>query len=414
MGVLDSGGFVVSDSGFAAIRRVRPDGTIEVAAGTGTSGFGGDGGPATEAQISDLTTVSPLPGGGFLIADTLNHRIRRVGPDGVITTVAGTGRQGSSGDGGLATNARLTYPEAVEALGDGTLLIADTGSRRIRRVGPDGVITTVAGTGAAGASGDGGPATAARLSEPTDVASLPDGGFVIADPAGPSDTSRLRRVLPDGTIITLVKRRYDSFRRVALGPDGALLVVASPEVLRVPLDGAPEHVAGRCPPPPWRRVSPGDGKPARRAQAGVLDLAVLPDGGLLLADIVFSRIRRIRPDGIIETVAGGGGMTGPVDQHDSPCGGASPEYGAWNFFGIIAASSRGRSVVVRLATTLAAEVTLTVRRRGGSSVRRSRVHVKAGVRRLRVGRVARGRYTVRAVGRHDGLRARHSRTVRVR
>ena len=117
--------------------------------------------------------------GGFLIADAVNHRVRRVSPAGTITTVAGT-MAGLSGDGGPATAAQLATPTEVAVTADGGFLIADRDNDRVRRVSPAGTITTVAGT-TAGLSGDCGPATAAQISDPTGVAVTADGGFLIAD-----------------------------------------------------------------------------------------------------------------------------------------------------------------------------------------------------------------------------------------
>ena len=140
--------------------------TITTVAGDGSGGFGGDGGPATLASLKDPEGVAVTPGGGFLIADLTNNRIRRVAPDGTIDTVAGDGTAGYNGDGLDATAATLNRPEGVAALPDGGFLIADTANNRIRHVTPDGTISTVAGDGTAGNSGDGGPAEAARARRP--------------------------------------------------------------------------------------------------------------------------------------------------------------------------------------------------------------------------------------------------------
>ena len=171
-------------------------GDIFTFAGTGAAGFGGDGGPATSAALRQPTAVAWLGDGSVLVADYANHRIRRITPSGQITTVAGTGTAGYSGDGGPATSARLNWPLDVEPTSDGGFLIADLGNKRVRRVSPAGIITTVAGTGAAGTSGDGGPASSAPLDAPTGVSVTTDGGFLVADAA----THRVRRVSPGGTI----------------------------------------------------------------------------------------------------------------------------------------------------------------------------------------------------------------------
>ena len=127
--------------------------------------------------------MAVTPDGGFLIADDVNRRVRRVSPTGIITTVAGTGVQGSSGDGGAATAAQLNVPTGVATTPDGGFLIADEFGNRVRWVSPTGVITTVAGTGtlAFTTNGDGGPATAANLTFPFGVAVTPNGGFVFSE-----------------------------------------------------------------------------------------------------------------------------------------------------------------------------------------------------------------------------------------
>jgi Fibronectin type III domain/NHL repeat len=178
--VMPDGGYLIADAGNDRVRRVFPDGTINTVAGTGTYGFSGDGGPATAAALQAPIGVAVMPDGGFVIADAAAARVRRVSPTGIITTVAGTGTRGISGDGGPATAAQIYDPQGVAAMPDGGFLIAD-GDYVVRRVSPTGIITTVAGTGVQGSSGDGGPATAAQLNVPNAVAVTADGGFLIAD-----------------------------------------------------------------------------------------------------------------------------------------------------------------------------------------------------------------------------------------
>jgi len=196
---MPDGGFILADNMNSAIRRVWPDGTITTVAGTGVAGYNGDGGPANRAQINAPRAVAALPDGGFLIPDANNHRIRRVWPDGTITTVAGTGVQGFSGDGGAATSAQLSIPFFVAPTADGGYLIDDVGNQRIRRVSASGTITTVAGTGVAGYSGDGGPATSASIAGAHSVWPTSDGGFYIADTVN----ARIRYVSAAGTITTV-------------------------------------------------------------------------------------------------------------------------------------------------------------------------------------------------------------------
>lgn len=184
------GGFLIADTGNHVVRRVHPDGSISTVAGTGSRGFSGDGGSATAARMSLPWAVTPVSGGGFLVADSGNQRVRRVGADGTITTVAGNGDRGYGGDGGPATSASLSDPHGIDALAGGAFLIADTGNHRLRRVAPDGTISTFAGTGAAGFSGDGGAAASARLTAPESVSVTPSGGVLVAD----TGNSRIRFV----------------------------------------------------------------------------------------------------------------------------------------------------------------------------------------------------------------------------
>jgi hypothetical protein len=194
--VTPDGGFLVSDTGNDRVRRVDPAGRIITVAGGGLAGSPlGDGGPATAARVPSPRALAVLSDGGFVVASAA--RVRRVGPDGVISTLAGTGRRGFAGDGGLATDASVT-PRSLAIAADGSLLIA--GSRRVRRVGADGRIMTVAGDGQRASAGDGGPAILASFREVSSVAALADGGFLIADP----QAHRVRRVDALGMISTVV------------------------------------------------------------------------------------------------------------------------------------------------------------------------------------------------------------------
>lgn len=194
----DGIGYLIADTGNNRIRRVL-NGPIETVAGTGQAGFGGDGDGAQIAQLNQPASVAALPQGGYLIADTGNNRIRRVSASGIITTVAGAGPAAFTGDGGPATQAALNAPSDVVPLAGGGFLIADTGNNRIRRVTAGGTIATVVGTGQPGFGGDGGPAGKALLNAPEGVAALADGSIAIADSGG----ERVRLVGVDGTIRTL-------------------------------------------------------------------------------------------------------------------------------------------------------------------------------------------------------------------
>lgn len=161
------GSIFVSDDEAHRVRVVRPDGTVHAVSGTGVDGYSGDGGPSVEAQVKHPEGLALDAAGNLYIADTSNHRIRRVDAEtGIIETLAGVGEGGFSGDGGPATLAKLKWPTGVAVSPDGEqLYIADTFNNRIRHVGPDGVITTIAG-GEEGFSGDGGPAIDALFDGP--------------------------------------------------------------------------------------------------------------------------------------------------------------------------------------------------------------------------------------------------------
>jgi len=252
--VASDGSVYIADTGNGRIRRVGPDGIITTVAGTEDcwGGFSGDGGLATQATLCEPSGVAVAPDGSLYIADTNHARIRRVGPDGIITTVAGNGLEGFSGDGGPATQATLGYASGVAVGLDGSLYIAIGDiwwNSRIRRVGPDGIITTVAGTRWAwDYTGDGGPATQASLTETEGVAVASDGSVYIAD----TGNGRIRRVGPDGIVTTVAGAGVYDFS--------------------------------------------GDGGPATQA---TLDLpagvAVASDGSVYIADTYNYRIRRVGP-----------------------------------------------------------------------------------------------------------------------
>jgi len=189
----------VADTKNHRVRRLRADGVVETAAGTGEPGFSGDGGPAVQARLHEPWGIACGPDGRVYVADSENHRVRVIEPSGVIRTLAGTGEEGFSGDGGLATAAALSSPQSIAVAPDGSLLIGDEHNHRVRRLRPDGTIETAAGTGEPGFSGDGGPAVQARLRDPESVLPLDDGGFLIAD----GDNDRIRKVDAAGVITTL-------------------------------------------------------------------------------------------------------------------------------------------------------------------------------------------------------------------
>src|SRR5206468_2794443 len=175
-------------------------------AGTGQRAYGGDGGPANQAKMDLPSSVCVDSAGNVLISDQANFRIRRLGTDGLLNTIGGTGVAGYAGDNGPALQAMIRSPIGQSAPPAGRIdidsqdriYIADTGNHAVRRIDPDGAIHTVAGTGTAGYSGDGGPAASAKLNTPSDVAVTPDGTLYIAD----TMNNVVRKVAPDGTITT--------------------------------------------------------------------------------------------------------------------------------------------------------------------------------------------------------------------
>jgi uncharacterized protein (TIGR03437 family) len=258
-----SGNLYITDINNSSIRKVASDGTITRVAGNGTAGFSGDDGPATSAQLSNRAYNVAVDGmGNLYVADALNNRVRRVDSDGIIRTVAGTGDVGFSGDGGPATDARLYTPTGVAVDAQGVLYIAELNSHRVRRVTPDGIIRTVAGSGSIGGSfgafgGDGGRATAARLNNPFHIAVRGD-SLYIAD----SGNHRVRVVTPDGVIRTVagngeagysgdggaaVDASFKSPGAMAFAPDGSLYIIDADNnfVRHLDLSGIIRTVAGK-------------------------------------------------------------------------------------------------------------------------------------------------------------------------
>ena len=181
------------------IRKINTSGIITTIAGNGIPGYSGDGGAATVAEINTPIGIAVDASGNFYIGDQQNHRIRKVTSSGIISTVAGTGSSGYSGDGGAATLSQISYPNYVFLDGSGNLLITDNGNHCIRKINASGIISTIVGTGTLGFSGDGGPATAAQLTYPGGVTMNPRGDLYIAD----AYNNRVRKVNTSGIISTI-------------------------------------------------------------------------------------------------------------------------------------------------------------------------------------------------------------------
>lgn len=217
------GGFYIADGANHRIRYVNAQGIISTVAGTGLQGFGGDGGPATAAQLHWPSDVELAPDGTVYVLDTDNHRVRKISPGGLITTVAGNGVQGYGGDGGPAIQASLNLPWGMDLASDGSIYIADTFNFRVRLVTTDGFIRTVAGNGTNGTTGDNALATSATLDYPKDVVVRTNGSFLIS----PWFAANLRQIDTRGIITTVKPRtggtRTDGADPALLGPTGLAL-----------------------------------------------------------------------------------------------------------------------------------------------------------------------------------------------
>ena len=238
----------------------------EVFAGTGESGNAPAGEFRLNAAFSAPRGIAIDGAGRVLIADTGNHRIRRIEPDGGLSVVAGTGEPGNAGDGQLAVAAQLNRPSAMAVDAHGSIYVADSGNFGIRKIDPDGVITTFAGGTQPGTGGDGGPAREAQFTEPNGLALRPDGSLFVVD--GP--VHRVRVISPDGVIRPFAGN----------GVDGSV----------------------------------GDGGPATEAALGFPQrVAINADGSVLVTQLQAGVVRRIGPEGLIETLAGSGRPEAPAE-----------------------------------------------------------------------------------------------------
>lgn len=258
--ILDGvGNLYIADDGNHRVRKVNLSGIISTIAGTGTHGYSGDGGPASAAELFDPTGICFDAVGNLYIAEYGNSRIRMINTTEIISTVAGNGAFGFGGDGGQATAAECNGPEGVTFDAQGNLYIADIYNNRIRKVNTAGIISTVVGNGTAGYSGDGGQATAAALYQPQGIAFDATGNLYIAD----SENNRIRRVNTGGIISTIVGNGTGAFS--------------------------------------------GDGGQATNAELNdPTGIAFDVTGNLYLSDSENNRVRKVNAAGIISTVAGGG------------------------------------------------------------------------------------------------------------
>lgn len=303
-----------ADTGNARVRKVS-NGVITTVAGNGTTGFSGDNGPATGAQLNNPLYVAVDSVDNFYISDHSNNRVRKVSA-GAISTVAGSGTPGFSGDNGPASNAQLNLPQGIAVDSVGNLFIADNFNNRIRVVS-NGTITTFAGNGLYGFSGDGGPAAAAEFYLVFGIAVDGIGNLYIGDELN----GRIRKV-SGGVVTTVAGSGPGGFSgdggpaisaqltepwATAVDSPGSLYIAdRDNNRIRKVSNGTIETVAGGGPTGFYRGGFSGDGGPAANAQLNIPEgVAVDSAGNLYIADTSNSRIRKVS-NGVITTVAGTG------------------------------------------------------------------------------------------------------------
>ena len=312
--LLDTQGRVVfADSGNCRVWRIENDGTLRSLAGTGVCGIGSDGIPAASSPLGYIPSILYDRAGNLIIADPDSNRIRQVSADGVITTIAGTGQYGSTGDGGPAISARLLGPGYLAMDPSGTVYFSD-GGYLIRSIS-GGNIQLVAGTGSCCSSGDGGMATLAKLSYVEGLwADSSNNLYVLS-------ASRVRRITPAGTISgfygtgdigcagdggTPSAATFDGLTGITQDPQGNFyLSEAGNHRIRRIVNNVIDTIAGGT-------SSLGDQGPAAQAKLySARTVAVAPDGSIYVADEFGYRVRKISPSGVISTCAGTGtyGMT---------------------------------------------------------------------------------------------------------
>ncbi len=314
IGVDSSGNVYIAEPEDGRIREITvSNGDINTVVGNGVLGFAGDGGPATKAEIHQASGVAVDSSGNLYIADSLNNRIRKVS-GGTISTIGGSGVFSYSGDGGPATSAELFAPNAVAVDSSGDLFISDTQNDVVREVTAKGVISTIAGTGTAGSSGDGGAATSAQLNLPLGIAVDSSGNIYIADTAN----ARIRKI-SNGTISTYAGNGTVGYSGdgasataatlntpvgLAVDKSGNLYIAdqGNNVIRKVSTAGIITTIAGK-----GLQGYSGDGGPATAALLnGPQGVSVDNSGAVYIADTLNSVIREVTPNGTIQTVAGTG------------------------------------------------------------------------------------------------------------
>jgi hypothetical protein len=252
------GNMFIADRDHNRIRKVDAAGNITTVAGNGSVGYSGDNGPATNAGLNSPFYVAVDFAGNVYIPDTYNNRVRKVNPSGIISTIAGTGTAGYNGDNIPATDAQLNIPSAIALDNKGNIYITDADNTRIRKISIFGIITTVAGTGAAGFSGDGGLAIACQLNNPYGLTFDFSGNLFFAD----LFNHRVRKIDLTGIITTVAGSDSGGYS--------------------------------------------GDGGPATNAKLMPLDVAADKAGNLYIPDGYGNHIRIVHTYGIINDLAGTG------------------------------------------------------------------------------------------------------------
>ena len=312
----DKGNLYVADRNNHRIRKIDSKGIISTVAGTGIPECCNDNGLAVEAHLHFPSDIDVDTEGNLYISDRSNNRIRKVNPDGIITTIAGLGKPGYGGDFGPADQALLKYPFGVSHDNKGNFYIADRGNNRVRKIDQRGIITTIAGDGTHSFGGDYGPANQSSLAFPTDVIVDSLGMVYIAD----RNNNRVRKIDRLGVITTLMGLSQTEFNgdneisaettlhlpfALALNGEDRLLVVDRNHfrVREVRLQSNQvETIAGN-----GTFLFRGDGGPGGGATLDAPSgIAVDSKGNVLFADRLHQRIRRVGSNGILETVIGNG------------------------------------------------------------------------------------------------------------